>query len=441
MYNFDAFLEDYEYLQLNKNQRIQIKMDNMRKNIPGRGPSSKSIGGAYKNSEKYHFLKPMMSRHKDIITGMARLIPWSKDKDSQLYSAIENIKYCINSDKYPNTSNTLADFAWALKDMHNAKTSWEKFTIRKAWGAYYNMQKISYTERRRIANSIPQSIRVMKAWTHLQDKINEDFVQSYKYRTFANKKLAWFHSGLAYMACQQSFSNSENLHTLCNKMSKVNDVEILKGWVKAMKEFHPVGIGTELANNVFTFISDGARMAIPNPYRHPVDGRFVAIDYNKMSVLEMINASVTNHRISAEINRITLEKYSLNEVNREMPTLALPENLEALRIKTSKEMRKAGAECHHCIGSYASEDKHMFFRKGNVCAMVSMADGSIVQCFDYRNKTTAASNRFKSYLTAEIKKANIHFNHSMKKKSILQNDNLHLEYNHPNEEVFNDYCF
>lgn len=417
MYDFNAFMEDYEYLQENKSQRTKIKMDNMKKNIPGRGPSSKSIAGAYKNSEKYHFLKPMMSRHKEIILGMAGLCPWSKDRDSVLLTAIENIKYCITSDKYPNTSNNLADFAWALKDMHNAKTSWEKFTIRKAWGAYYKMDKISYTERRRLANSIPQSIRVMKAWTHLQDEINGDFVQSYKYRTFANKKLAWFHSGLAYMACHQSFSNSENLRTLCNKMTKVNDVEILKGWVKAMREFHPVGIGTELANNVFTFISDGARMATRNPYR-PIDERFIAIDYNKMSVLEMINASVTNHRISAEHNRLMLEKNLVAEVNREMPTLALPENLEALRIKTSKEMRQAGAECNHCIGSYATEDKHMFFRKGNVCAMVSMADGSIVQCFDRRNKTTAASNRFKSYLSAEFKKANIEFSNSMKKKSI-----------------------
>ena len=96
-------------------------------------------------------------------------------------------------------------------------------------------------------------------------------------------------------------------------------------------------------------------------------------------------------------------------------------------------MSEAGAECHHCIGSYASDNHHMFFRKGNVCAMVSMADGSIVQCFDYRNKTTAASNRFKSYLSAEIKKANIEFSNSMKKKSIPAeyfNNEVRYEY-HP----------
>lgn len=415
MYDFTAFMEDYEYLQVNKNQRINIKIDNMRKNILGRGPSSRSINGAYKNSEKYHFLKPMMSRHKEIILGMARLYPWSKDKDSALLTAIENIKYCITSDKYPNTSNSLGDFAWALKDMHNAKTSWEKFTIKKAWGAYYNMNKLSYTERRRLANSIPQSVRVMKAWKQLEDGINGDFVQSYKYRTFANKKLAWFHSGLAYMSCHQSFSNSEDLRTLCNKMSKVNDVEILKGWVKAMKEFHPTSIGTQLANNVFTFISDGARMAIPNAYCR-ADERFVTVDYNKMSVLEMINASVTNHRISAENNRRLL--LSSNVPDREMPTVTLPENLEALRLKTSKEMREAGAECNHCIGSYASDNHHMFFRKGNVCAMVSMANGSILQCFDRGNKTTPASNKFESYLKAELKKNKIEFIDSMKKKVI-----------------------
>lgn len=434
MYDFSAFLEDYEYLQANKNQRINIKIDNMRKNIPGRGPSSKSISGAYKNSEKYHFLKPMMSRHKEIIISMARLMSWSKDTDSKLSNAIEAIRYCaINGDKHGINLNNLSDFAWASKDMYNAKTSWEKFTIRKAWSASYNMIRHSYNERRRLANSIPQSIRTMKAWKQIEsDGISSDFVQSYKYRTFTNRKLTWFHSGLAYLSCNSSFSTQEDLRTLCNKMTKVNDVEILNGWVKAMKEFHPTSIGTDLASTAFIFISDGARMAIPNPYRRSVDERFVTVDYNKMSVLEMINASVTNHRISAEINRLTLEKYSLNEVDREMPTLTLPEDLEALRLKTSKEMREAGAECSHCIGSYASDTHHMFFRKGNVCAMVSMANGSIVQCFDYRNKTTAASNRFKSYLAAEIKKNKIEFIDSMKKKVIpAEYFNNEVRYDYP----------
>ena len=433
MYDFNAFVEDYEYLQINKNERIQIKMDNMRKNLPCRRPNNKSIAGAYKNSEKYHFLKPMMSRHGDIIMTMARLMPWSKDKDGRLTAAIESIRYCATSgDKHGTNLNNLSDFLWASKDMYNARTPWEKFTIRKAWSASYNMIRHSYNERRRLANSIPQSIRTMKAWKQIEsDGISGDFVQSYKYRTFTNKKLTWFHSGLAYLSCNSSFSMQEDLRTLCNKMTKVNDVEILNGWVKAMKEFHPTSIGTELANTVFTFISDGARMAIPNRYR-PIDERFVAVDYNKMSVLEMINASVTNHRISAEINRLTLEKYDNYEADREMPTLALPEHLEKLRIKTSKDMRTAGAECGHCIGSYSQDTHHIYFRKGNVCAMVSMTSGDIVQCFDRNNKNTPASKKFQSYLTAEIKKADIPFLRTIKKKVIpAEYFNNEVRYDYP----------
>ena len=69
----------------------------------------------------------------------------------------------------------------------------------------------------------------------------------------------------------------------------------------------------------------------------------------------------------------------------------------------------------------------MFFRKENVCAMVSMISGQIVQCFDRNNKNTSASKKFQSYLTAEIKKADIPFLRTIKKKVItreeLYNDN------------------
>jgi hypothetical protein len=98
--------------------------------------------------------------------------------------------------------------------------------------------------------------------------------------------------------------------------------------------------------------------------------------------------------------------------------LALPEHLEDLRIKTSQDMRSAGNECGHCIGSYSQDNHHIFFRKGNICAMVSMTSGNIVQCFDRNNKNTAASKRFQSYLTTEIKKADIPFLRTIKKKVI-----------------------
>jgi len=174
-----------------------------------------------------------------------------------------------------------------------------------------------------------------------------------------------------------------------------------------MKDVHPVNVGTGLAESVDKFIKDGYRMGLPGLRAR--DERLSAIDYENMSVLEMINASVNNHRIGAEQNRLALLKYDVNVPDRDMPTLTLPEHLETIRIKTSNEMRVAGSDCAHCIGSYYDDNSHMFFRKGNVCAMVSMTNGQIVQCFDRNNKQTPASKNFSSYLNAEIKKAKLEY--------------------------------
>lgn len=172
-------------------------------------------------------------------------------------------------------------------------------------------------------------------------------------------------------------------------------------------------------------------MGLPGYYQQ--DPRLTTINYENMSVLEMINDSVNNHRIQAEQNRFALEQSQTSETNSEMVKLLLPENLEELRIKTSNEMRTAGVECGHCIGSYSEDTSHMFFRKGNVCAMVSMGNGEITQCSDRNNKSTPASRKFQSYLTAEIKKADIKFLCSMEKKVIPR------EY--INNEVNYDYPF
>jgi hypothetical protein len=301
---------------------------------------------------------------------------------------------------------------------------------------------LKYTDRRLVLNKIPQSIRTIKAWDSVtvwptgsidddttlsliqNHPVNAEFIQAYKYRTFSNRRLSWFHSGLAAEYVQLIPINhaertssdtlpkllaeiDKNQATLYTKMSKVNDVKILDSWVKAMKEVHPVNIGTGFAEAVEKFIKDGYRMGLP-AYRVR-DERISAINYETMSVLEMINASVNNHRIAAEENRLALLKYDANFINREMPTLVLPEHLEKIRVKTSNDMRLAGQECSHCIGSYSDDNTHMFFRKGNLCAMVTMNTGQIVQCFDRNNKTTIASKNFASYLKVELKKAKLQY--------------------------------
>ena len=443
MYNFDAFVEDKEYIYKNMQQRYSIKFSKLPKRI-----SNKTKAGAYNRSQKYHYIKPMMSRHGEMIRLVMNLTRWSKKIDDRILNAIDTIASCCYESvghKYFPNANEVSDLAWALKDLHNAPTPWDKFTVKLAFqGTSADMK---YTDRRRLLNMIPKSIRTMKAWdsqktfnydtsgaTGNRDPefamkshpINSEFVQAYKYRTLEDRRLQWFHSGLAceyvkshrsdFGSCKSVCAFNDNELILFKKMSLVNDVKILGGWVKAMKDLHPAGIGSGLPDAVKTFISDGYRMGLPGYYQQ--DPRLTTINYENMSVLEMINASVNNHRIQAEQNRLALEKYQTPETNSEMVKLALPESLEALRIKTSNEMRLAGAECGHCIGSYSQDTHHMFFRKGNVCAMVSMTSGDILQCFDRNNKNTPASKKFQSYLTAEIKKADIPFLRTIKKKAI-----------------------
>jgi hypothetical protein len=480
MYDFNAFVEDKNYLWKNMNDRLDIKMKNMPRHY-----SNKSKSGAYKVSARWHYIKPMMSRHKTIINLVAGLGYWHKDMHDKLDGAISTISACYQTTErskdpssFPRESNDLVDLTWALKDLHNARTPWEKFTVKRAFN--HGDCSLKYTDRRVLLNRIPQSIRTMKAWDSVKiwpngnsprgigtirkismtrdaapetaflmqnHPINAEFIQSYKYRTFSNRRLSWFHSGLAceYVQLIPINHNEEmsgngipklladidkNQATLYTKMSKVNDVKILDGWVKAMKDLHPVNVGTGLAESVEKFIKDGYRMGLPGLRAR--DERLSAIDYETMSVLEMINASVNNHRIGAEHNRLALLKYDVNVPDRDMPTLALPEHLETIRIKTSNEMRLAGSDCAHCIGSYYNDNSHMFFRKGNVCAMVSMTSGNIVQCFDRNNKNTPASKKFQSYLTAEIKKADIPFLRTIKKKVIpAEYFNNEVRYDYP----------
>ena len=458
MYDFAGFVEDKHYLYNNMQERYRIKLNNM-----PRRSSNKSKAGAYNRSQKYHYIKPMMSRHGDMIRLVMNLTFWSKNVDDSIVNAIDIIAGCQSAsigDKRFCNSNELSDLAWALKDLSNARTPWEKFTVKRAFQV--GVTNLNYTNRRRVLSMIPQSIRTVSSWddhavfTHIYETdnstssnadlaiknhaINGEFVQAYKYRTFEDRRLSWFHSGLAaeYVKSHRSDYGSpeivsihnENELALFKKMSLVNDVKILSGWVKAMKELHPVGIGGGLVNAVKTFVADGYRMGLPGYQDH--EPRLTNINYENMSVLEMINASVNNHRVMAEINRLTLERYSIDEIDREMPTLALPQHLEDLRIKTSKDMRTAGSECGHCIGSYSQDTHHIYFRKGNICAMVSMTTGNIMQCFDRNNKNTPASKKFQSYLTAEIKKADIPFLRTIKKKTIpAEYFNNEVRYDYP----------
>jgi hypothetical protein len=163
-----------------------------------------------------------------------------------------------------------------------------------------------------------------------------------------------------------------------------------------LKNEMPSRISTTFAKDIAEYIIDGMNMN--NFYADP---RKTEININTMSITEMIAASINNHRIDAERLRIYGNSYT--DPARKMPTIELPEVLENVRIKTAGEMIEAGKTLSHCIGSYADDQRHMFFRKNTVCAMVSMETLSIIQCFDIRNKRTATSKKFESFLNTSFK--------------------------------------
>ena len=457
MYNLEQFAEDYKYLCENMNHRHETKM----KNMP-RFYSNKSKAGAYKMSLKWHVIKPMMSRHGDFIRVGMKLVPYSikKNYDHQLENFIRSTANIISSNRLrplaigfdtdyagaeSRKSADIEGFFYAVKDINNAKTGWEKMCIRNSanTGDYsnYNMN------RRRLAN-IPKNLQIVKAWSNYSlyewhkneahefasqnHPLNWEFVSNYKYRAITNRRMQWFHAGLVrhyvylshdilrnnvethtYASLQDALSdakavyggknlyphNARNVITraILMKMSKVNDITSLIAWEKMLKNEMPSRISTTFAKDVAEYITDGMNMN--NLYADP---RKTKIDIITMSITEMIAASINNHRIDAE--RLRIYGSSNVDAAREMPTLELPEVLENVRIKTAGEMIEAGKTLSHCIGSYADDQRHMFFRKNTVCAMVSMETLSIIQCFDIRNKRTAASKKFESFLQKELKK-------------------------------------
>ena len=458
MYNLEQFAEDFKYLCGNMNVRHDIKMKNMPRHY-----SRKSKASAYKYSLKWHVIKPMMSRHGDFIRAGMKLVPYSnkKDYDMQLNDFMRSTANIISSNRLRplaigfDTDYVAADarksadiegFFYAVKDIHNAKTGWEKMCIRNSanTGNYGNYN----LNRRRLA-SIPKNLQVIKAWStyslyewrddtetykfaNENHPLNWEFVSDYKYRAITNRRMQWFHAGLvkhyvylsqdilgnnvethSYASLQDALNDAKavyggkNLypHNVRNvkvrailmKMSKINDVTSLIAWEKMLKNEMPSRISTTFAKDVAEYIADGMNMN--NLHADP---RKTKIDIITMSITEMIAASINNHRIDAERLRI----YGSSNVDpaREMPTLELAEVLESLRIKTAGKMVEAGKTLSHCIGSYADDQHHMFFRKNTVCAMVSMETLSIIQCFDIRNKRTATSKKFESFLQKELKK-------------------------------------
>lgn len=160
--------------------------------------------------------------------------------------------------------------------------------------------------------------------------------------------------------------------------------------------------------DMLRFIEDGKE--IYKMYPEPVtleDGYVVRLSPVEGTLLKQVRNSIFNHR---EEQKISIEEKMkiLHDGERMHIDVSLPNSLEQYRIKYKKHMIYSGKELGHCIGS-KTESKHLYFRKGNVCAEVSHDTNkyNITMCYDKKNQVTDDSKEFKVFLETELAKLNV----------------------------------
>lgn len=114
----------------------------------------------------------------------------------------------------------------------------------------------------------------------------------------------------------------------------------------------------------------------------------------------MVENSGFNHRLYLKITSAMNHDYDGYLLPK---SHIIPDNLDAIRIKSIGELMTAGKECKHCIGSYASMPGY-YFRLDTVCCMVTLWPLQVRQCYDHKNTTTVKSRKFAAMLAKELGK-------------------------------------
>lgn len=151
--------------------------------------------------------------------------------------------------------------------------------------------------------------------------------------------------------------------------------------------------------NYYIYLADSERLyntfkEVPNSEFRPLSG----------SGRNFIDIAEENHRLEIKYRKQLAEE-ELKIKLLTVKELCDYEPLEKYRLKTNGDLVNAGRECHHCIGSYVNDKNSLFYRKGDVCAQVSINTKEILQCWDKYNKKTDASREFEQYLREHISKA------------------------------------
>lgn len=152
---------------------------------------------------------------------------------------------------------------------------------------------------------------------------------------------------------------------------------------------------TKHIKHMFQIVADGAR--IYSNLKN--NGEGISVVPVEGSAMRMIRNAIYNHRQHQEYNK----KKAFSSPNKEMPKppCKLPEWIEAIRIKTTHDMIKAGIECEHCIGSYTNSND-IFVREFDICAQITSSNLSVQQCFDIRDKITKESENLNKRLVKSL---------------------------------------
>jgi hypothetical protein len=83
----------------------------------------------------------------------------------------------------------------------------------------------------------------------------------------------------------------------------------------------------------------------------------------------------------------------------------IPEEYKSDIIRTKGDMRAAGKQYHHCIGTYANSTGSIFFNKGTTCAQMSMKGDKpvMIQCFAPHDRKTTVSKKYGESMSRSIK--------------------------------------
>jgi hypothetical protein len=198
-----------------------------------------------------------------------------------------------------------------------------------------------------------------------------------------------------YIIKALSLMDEIHYHMLIKHLIKFENSD-LNEWHKFKSYMHYKGpYSVSKLGQLLQTIVDGFTIYYSN-YNNPYG---VDFDEVKGSPSKLLQRAIFNHRKEQLMRKMKL----LDKPNRKMPKppVALPDWIEALRLKSQHDLLIAGIECNHCIGSF-TDSNDIFVRESDVCAQIDIHTLKIIQCVDKNDKITQNSMKLERRLDKSL---------------------------------------